>query len=247
MKEKEYFVYMFFEKETNEIIYVGKATGAKGLALYGRVSSHSREAKFQPYLGRYYVRALPLENQAQATGIELLWIDFYKPVLNNASKYETGGQYTVHAEKDMLPYENYEKDRLAYFKMLRGDSGIDNKREAIYKRKYEEAVYELRCAEIFLDSVKKFVAFLKAGNLPENNRYAIDTTSLFDLKIYKGHCTEAVFLGFEITESECIGRYRPELIGDIIEHAVPQTEMLLQEKQFRVDEAERIYQLFLTQ
>ena len=75
----------------DEIIYIGMS----GTNIAKRISDHSKEPTFQPYLDECIIYYILLPNKAQAHGIEELLIDKYKPILNTQYVYDNGGDIDI--------------------------------------------------------------------------------------------------------------------------------------------------------
>ncbi len=67
-----------------EIIYIGKSDHS----IESRISGHSRESKFKPFLKKCKIYYAWLPNPAFTTIFETYLINKYKPILNAAMKYD---------------------------------------------------------------------------------------------------------------------------------------------------------------
>ena len=75
-------VYRYIYKD--EVIYVGKSDSNIG----SRIKAHSKEDRFQPFLGECEISYAKLANPALTTIYETYLINKYKPKLNMAMKYD---------------------------------------------------------------------------------------------------------------------------------------------------------------
>ena len=249
--EQEYYVYLYYEKTSGQIIYVGKATGIKGLALYNRIGAHAQEDKFMPYLENVEIKILPLKNKAEARGIELLLINMYKPILNAADKYEQTSGIEIDIMDRLISYKQYEKNRNLCFSAKSEDKKSIDRRIGIYNRLYQKALYEYDNANDFYKSVEQFVSYLKESKEMKDNTYFSETTNIFSLKIQVGKTNYAVFKVHEMQKDGAVGvfcakGFFPELKDSVIKYALPQTLEMVQKKRHKVKDIEGKMQIIVS-
>lgn len=68
----------------NKIIYIGKSDNS----IIDRISAHTKEEKFMPYIDKVDIYYSPCINPAHTKVVETCLINKYKPILNVMDKYE---------------------------------------------------------------------------------------------------------------------------------------------------------------
>lgn len=107
--QREYFVYLYKDKRNGDFVYIGKATGQRGIELSARIKAHAADGNFLPYLPYVEILLWEVTNKAEARGLELLLINEYKPVLNKADKYRSKMDYKLPLPDTLKTYEEYLK------------------------------------------------------------------------------------------------------------------------------------------
>ena len=78
-----FYLYKYVLKNTNEPIYIGLT-----IHLEQRIKQHSKEPQFQSFLKKTKIHFCECANEREMKCLEMLLINYYKPILNIVDKYE---------------------------------------------------------------------------------------------------------------------------------------------------------------
>ena len=140
---KERGIYKYVDRDTGEIIYIGKSNSS----IKSRINSHKRETKFLPYIGRCDVFIITLHNNVEIDILERALINKYKPKLNEIDVYPVSSNYIKIDEPEWNLY--IEESRKRNISIKKSNKKIKTKYELPFAEKFD-CVCDLKDAQLYI-------------------------------------------------------------------------------------------------
>ena len=126
----------------NEIIYIGKSDNS----IIDRISAHTKEEKFAPYIDKADIYYSPCINSAHTKVVETCLINKYKPILNITDKYEESFDVGFIEPLWYKIPKSYSQSMNMNILLLKGESTcgdlIHEKAESAYKLLFSDSLNE---------------------------------------------------------------------------------------------------------
>jgi hypothetical protein len=126
----------------NEIIYIGKSDNS----IIDRISAHTKEKKFAPYIDKADIYYSPCINSAHTKVVETCLINKYKPILNTIDKYEESFDVGFIEPSWYRISKSYSQSMNMNILLLKGESTcndlIHKKAEGAYKISFSDSLNE---------------------------------------------------------------------------------------------------------
>lgn len=177
MEISNFCIYRYIDKNTNEILYVGKTDSS----LENRINQHRSEEKFKNINAN--VEYIELKNNMETRFLEFYFINKWKPVLNRNDKYEYELKYTIDDDFEWKNYvpEEKEKPKRVYIPK--------EERKRIWAEKYiEEGTYfDLKHLHMnnFSKEEQELFIFICKKYLEKGDRYISFIVEIGEFEVVK--------------------------------------------------------------